>query len=150
MIVDKEILVTHYGASTYDPRLFKPITNRGMRNKPEGGLWTSPPKSTWGWMRWCRSEGYHLSRLRKRVNLIIKGKFLVIDEVEDLYDLPWRRSNNLFYIDFEALDPTLDAIHLTVKGEDETRFNEPGNLYGWDCETVLVLNKAAILEYSND
>jgi len=32
----------HYGSNKYDPKKVLPITNKGLPNKPKGGLWTSP------------------------------------------------------------------------------------------------------------
>ena len=62
----------------------------------------------------------------------------------------WRKNKNgssfkfLIGIDFEKmLSDGIDAIYLTEKGEQETRFESPG-LYGWDCECVLVMNPDCI------
>jgi hypothetical protein len=38
----------------------------------------------------------------------------------------------------------VDAIHLTERGEHETRLSQPYSLYGWDCECVLIMNPKGI------
>ena len=43
-------------------------------------------------------------------------------------------------LDFENIARHYDAIHLTPKGQEDTRWSTPHNLYGWDCETILILN----------
>ena len=51
------------------------------------------------------------------------------------------------YIDFEKLVKIgIDAIWLTEKGINQTHLSQPSNLYGWDVETVLVLNKKCCFE----
>lgn len=51
-------------------------------------------------------------------------------------------------IDFEAVCNDYDCIHLTSIGQCNTRFawgeNERYSLYGWDSETLLILNKECI------
>lgn len=51
-------------------------------------------------------------------------------------------------IDFEAVCKDYDCIHLTSIGQCNTRFgwgeNEPYSLYGWDAESLLILNKECI------
>jgi len=43
--------------------------------------------------------------------------------------------------DYEECATRYDAIHLTDRGQWATRMTHPKNLYGWDCESVLILNK---------
>lgn len=50
----------HYGHSDFNIAKFKPIKNDDYGwVKPNGGLWTSPLESNWGWKDWCISEGFH-------------------------------------------------------------------------------------------
>jgi hypothetical protein len=72
----------------------------------------------------------------------------VIDCIEDTDDLLWVPGTYREYIDFEVLAQSVDAVHLTVEGEAKTRYTEPRGLYGWDCETVLVLNPNSIIHFS--
>lgn len=49
-------------------------------------------------------------------------------------------------IDFEKIvvGNVYDAIKLTDKGQVETRFSR-NNLYGWDCESMVILNPDIIV-----
>ena len=48
--------------------------------------------------------------------------------------------------DFEKLlKDGYSAIWLTERGQTETRFSFPSTLYGWDVETVLILDKNSVL-----
>jgi hypothetical protein len=132
----------HYGANKYDPTLVKPILNAWV--KPRGGLWTSPVDSEYGWKDWCEGENYgHCDESNSfRLQLKSDARILKIDSLEDLLKLPMKDFNGLpsKYPDFECLSKKYDAIWLTVDGQNETRHSFPNNLYGWDCESVLILN----------
>lgn len=135
--------VIHYGSESYDDSMFYEISNRHFV-KPKGGLWTSPVKSNHSWKRWCIENDFHTRSLDKFFIIDITGaNILTIEGPDQLYDLP---SIELSYgmqirvLDFEKLMKKYDAIHLTEDGEISTRFTE-FNLYGWDCESVLVMNR---------
>lgn len=53
-------------------------------------------------------------------------------------------SFNRGYLDFELLAKNYDAIWLTENGQSETHLYYPINLYGWDCETVLIMNPYSV------
>ena len=47
--------------------------------------------------------------------------------------------------DYEAMiTDGVDAIYLTERGQRETSYSVPANLYGYDCESVLVMNPDCI------
>lgn len=135
----------HYGADCYKPEMFRPISDVPFRNKPQGGLWTSPVDSEYGWKDWAEDNDY--GDLTKHFELEFQGTVLKIDSVADMNELPWIEVNGSHFISFQALCAmwfSYDAIHLTAKGERDTRFSHPRDLYGWDCESVLVMNPDAI------
>ena len=132
----------HYGANKYDPSLFRPIKNDGWA-KPIGGLWASPLKSHCGWREWCKEENFRLSSFSEYFTLSLKdyARVLVIDDFESLLPLPAIDGHSDYKIvDFESITSQYDAIWLTPNGEEQTRFSRPVRLYGWDCESVLILN----------
>jgi len=141
------IEVIHYGTIGFHPDFFKPIENKRFV-KPEGGFWTSPVNSKWGWKDWCDSEDFRPCIDGYKYN--VNGNIITIDCVEDMLDLPWFSVKGYDYIDFELLAKSYDAIHLTKRGEELTRFTHPKSLYGWDCESVLILNKSAIKEVASE
>jgi len=132
----------HYGSLKYNEDLFKPITNRASRNKPNGGLWTSPIDSHHSWNEWTIDNDFMKSNMFFTVTLKNHARILRVDSKEDLKDFTWIETEYMPYIDFECLLPYYDAIWLTSEGEWDTRLCDfEKSLYGWDCECVLVLNK---------
>lgn len=141
-----KLRLRHYGNAHYNNKLFEPISDVPFRNKPLGGLWTSPVDSEYGWKHWCEDEDFR--DCEEYFDLEFNGTVLEINSVEDMDLLPWIESDGMHFVSFQALCAlgfSYDAIHLTVKGQEETRYTHPKSLYGWDCETVLVLNPGAIL-----
>jgi hypothetical protein len=123
--------------------LFTPICDIPFRNKPKGGLWTSPVDSSYGWSDWSKDNEY--GDLSSHFDLDFEGAVFEIDSLEDMNNLPWIENNSMYFVSFEPLVfMGYDAIRLTDKGQTDTRFTHPKSLYGWDCETVLVMNADAI------
>jgi hypothetical protein len=54
--------------------------------------------------------------------------------------------------DFERLlEDGIEGVYLTERGQEETRFgldNPWCDLYGWDCECVLVMRLESLFETS--
>jgi hypothetical protein len=85
---------------------------------------------------------------------------IIIRELEDLNKLIWlplpeirelvkRLGFTVPYgmeiIDFEGMKGNgIDAIWLTEAGQWETRHTYPRNLYGWDCETIFIMNESCV------
>lgn len=137
-------LVTFGCGERFRRNAYKPIRNRDFV-KPDGGLWASPINVAWGWKQWAEREEY--GDLSTWFEFDFRGRVLKIDKLKDLIALPRRHYDGyreMQWPDYEAiLARGVDAIHLTEKGESETRFSNP-NLYGWDCECVLVMNADAV------
>lgn len=146
-------LLIHYGSKKYDPSKVMKIKNqKNGWAKPNGGLWTSPLNSKFGWKEWCHLEKFRVCTRENSFLLELKdtAKIYIIDSKEDLESIPYygQYSN---YPDFEKLTERYDAIWLTYRGEIETRWSIYTylNLYGWDCESVLILNTSCCKEISN-
>jgi hypothetical protein len=124
----------------------------GLFIKPHGGLWCSPIDSDYGWEKWCRDNSFGDVAHEQMVTLDVDTtNFVTIDSVEDMETkLPWFQIHDMFWvIDFEKLvQDGVDGIHLTEKGQIDTRWTHPHSLYGWDCETILILNERCIKEVS--
>lgn len=137
-------VLIHYGATE-----LKPVAKIENNNwvKPKGGLWTSPIESNWAWKHWCESEQFRDCDEENSFTISLKpdAKILKIDEAGDLMGLPKKiLIESIVYPDFEKLAEMYDAIWLTEKGQWETRYSQPMSLYGWDCESVLILNESCI------
>lgn len=136
-------------------------------NKPkhDTGLWCSPIESENGWKDFCLSEIYNTSKLETFVTFSLRENslILVIDSKEDLIKIfemkLWNgfNSEKVGYVsshdrkklNFKLLSKHFDAIHLTVNGDYSTRFGcgaeyKDLDLYGWDCECLLILNGTCI------
>lgn len=135
----------HYGNYDFDDQKFEEVKNREWM-KPKGGLWTSPITSKWGWKDWCNAENFRECNISNsfEVKLNENAKILIINSCYDLdkilkisfkLDLIGRK-----ILDYEKLAQQYDAIHLTENGQRKTRYSI-NNLYGWDCETVFIMNK---------
>jgi len=136
-------LITYGCGKKFDVAKFKPVKNK-MFVKPEGGLWASPVNSSYGWREWCKNESF--GSLSHSFKFEFEGNVFVIDDTASAARMPWLSVYSyLQYPDFEKLVSLgYDAIWLTEKGQQETRFGEP-SLYGWDCESVLVMNPSGVL-----
>jgi hypothetical protein len=133
----------HYGATAYNEHKFASIKNIEFV-KPAGGLWVSPINSEWGWKDWCEMEGFRVCDEKNSFTIDIKdsAKIFIINSYEDLLKAPLT-GRMTRHIDFELMCKKYDAIWLTAKGQEKTRFTEPG-LYGWDCESILIMDKTVI------
>lgn len=139
-----EMDLIHYGSSSFDVGKIRPIINIG-REKPAGGLWTSPTSSKYGWADWCIDAEYYDCSKKDSfiVQLKSNSRVCIIDSLEDLLELPLIGEFK-DKLDFELLATMCDAIWLTEQGQKETHLSYPVNLYGWDCESVLIMNPKCI------
>lgn len=137
--------ITYGCGDAFDPAKFRPIKNSPYPvNKPEGGLWATPIGSDFGWLDCGAGDSIHGYEGCESFSFDYKGRFFVIDCLEDYKKVPWRHRGvfDLFeqYVDFEKMEKMgVDAIHLTLQGMAETSYSDP-QLHGWDCETVLIFN----------
>jgi hypothetical protein len=135
-------LVCYGCGNEFDLSKFESVKNRN-HVKPSGGLWTSPIDSEWGWKDWCKSNEW--GDLSSSFRLRFTGRVYVIDSMDAAKQLPWRKpswSSHVAWPDYESI-VGIDAIYMTLEGEEATRYDEP-SLYGWDCETVWIMNPICV------
>lgn len=121
-----------------------PWKGNGIFCKPFGGLWVSPLESEYGWVDWCFDEEYGgLDKKYKVIFDIDMGEIITINEYADIVLLPWYRVVKTAYaVDYEALKISgTKGVYLTEKGQYETRFTHPYDFYGWDCESIVILDE---------
>jgi predicted RNA-binding Zn-ribbon protein involved in translation (DUF1610 family) len=131
--------------------MFRPIENL-LHVKPDGGLWASPytPKGEFisSWHEWCY---YNQPEWIKNDAVILTlksdAKIYIIDCLRDfeilcenIGFLNFLDLKFLKFLDFEKASTMYDAIFLTARGQRETRYSIPYSLYGWDCESILIMN----------
>lgn len=152
----------HYGHDKFDINRFVKIKNKDLRNKPHGGLWSSPTKDVdVGWARWCIQEEFYTDKLDKYFDFKLKdsARVLRIEKIKDLEKLPrvniydgfdgLKTLNTMnFDIDFEEIAKNYDAILVYMYRDEESKGMKSMyyELYGWDVDTLLVLNPDVIKE----
>jgi len=136
----------HYGSKKFTPKLFHPITNYSV--KPDGGLWASPVNAKYGWKEFCTREGFRVEKLRTsfKFTLAENANILRLTSAAQLNELP-KAPNNIdkeyaaVFLDFEKLMADgVDAIQVNITGDG--LYNK---LNGWDCDSILILNKNIIM-----
>lgn len=159
----KNIIFVHYGTNKIKEKLFKTIKNRRGWNKPSGGIWASPLNSNHSWRKFCLDENFNIGTLKKHILFKINpnSKIYTINSYLDLIKLKkyWIYDKNRIFnevmIDYEKMmKDGYDGIYLTEDGEHDTRFSPYGrydcsmggklDLYGWDCESIVIFNKNII------
>lgn len=140
--------------------------------KPHGGLWAAPinPKDSWGWKEWCETNEFHTERLAKSFEFTLTDnakvlylndmlhevdtdEYLSVDksiekavhindylsglrrdrrrDIEDLaLDIDFYYLKNVYH--YDAIEVKIDSIFYWL-------------LYGWDVDSLLVLNPDCIV-----
>lgn len=142
----------HYGHKTFNKDKFQQIRNVPMDSwvKPSGGLWASATDARYGWKDWCEEEEFRECTEENSFIFHFKqgAKVFLIDGLTSLNKLPRRDTgrlgpNSLYLIDFEqCLRNGIDAIELMLYGPAQNELYWA--LYGWDCDSVLVMNPDCI------
>ena len=146
-------LYIHYGSPKFSPHMFQEITNRDSFNKPYGGLWASRVGAERSWRNWCESENFRLQCLDTHFRFAITpaAKVCHLYSSKDLDLLPQREDyidTGRFYPDFEQMvKDGWDAVELHLSSEDEDLGYDSLYwwLYGWDCDSILILNPKIIM-----
>lgn len=126
------------------------LINNGI-NKPYGGLWNckyTPNKEfVSAWEEFCTKECFCDDTINSGVifNLKNNTRVYVIDTLSDLINLADEYSQESILpftklLDFTKIAKDFDCIYLTDRGQCETRFSREVSLYGWDVESLLILN----------
>lgn len=154
-----EAVYVHYGctAREFTPERFEEIRNQPFFTKSSGGLWASPAQAPFGWVDFCRREGYEpRSGLDKRFffSLHVDARVFQITSREDFDLLPKCNlakdflDTEVLLIDFEmcrrrgidAIEYHYSAVHREKALGDEMDRMLPG----WDCDSILILNPQII------
>ena len=131
----------HYGSSVFDIHKFMPVTNRHeitFMNKPYGGLWASPVDSDNDWYNWCLNEDFNIESLDEYFDFTLKSNSKILsinDYIEPIHD-----SYIKVRVNFESfVKAGYDALYVSYNYETAQVF------YGWDVDTLLVLNPDCIV-----
>jgi len=136
----------HYGSQKYDPEIFQPIRNINSFSKPHGGLWASRDNAEYGWRDWCKDNDYGTIVEENSFRFIVSdtANILYLKTENDLLNLPLQRDSRpayqWYFPDFEKLlADGIDAVEVI----DIDQLYYP--LYGWDCESIVVMNPDIII-----
>jgi hypothetical protein len=112
--------------------------------EPAGGLWTSTVTGhdsgfASAWTDWARGEEFVPANTPMSVlRADAEARIYRIDGRSDLDALRGQYPAGPLDVDWEAVGRDFDAVHLTAKGAQETRYGLP-NLYTWEVESTLWL-----------
>lgn len=143
----------HYGSTHFDISKFDIPKNRPFFQKPFGGLWASPTDAKYGWKDWNSDNGFRECDQENSFCFTLRNgaKVYHIRNCEDVLKMPEVESYIKLHEhvpDFEKMAKEYDAIELHLS--DDSR-HEPGEslyfaLYGWDCDSIIILNPYIICE----
>lgn len=150
----------HYGSSEFNIDIFEPVKNRPYWIKPFGGLWGTPlPETSSGWAQFCKDNDFRLRSLHQWFDFSLSDNAEVysIANSSDILKLKdmgycgvsYNTTTHIFdlqvdWIDFEGLiDLGYDAVECKLNHETYWA------LYGWDCDSILILNPDVIEAYKD-
>lgn len=131
----------HYGSAKFDKSKFKGIENIQFFNKPSGGIWACEVGTKFGWKEFCKREGIDWVDLSNsfEFELKLEARVLRLHASDDYIEFRSKYAINDIGIklalgyDFERIAKEYDVIDFKV-GELYMA------LYGWDVDSILVLN----------
>ena len=153
MVTDKVYI--HYGSNKFSNDEWEPIKNENWI-KPHGGLWASAIDAPYGWKDWNETSDYMKCEEENSFKFKLKpeAKILIIDSEKALEQLIPNKTYSMngyvhgigsarqYYLNFETLSRRYDAIDFQLSKDHELYWL----MYGWDCDSILVMNKDIIEE----
>lgn len=128
-----------------------------MWMKPTGGLWASKENASFGWSQFVKENSHFEVDKQKSFKFVLKNgtRKATIYTDTDLNKLPMQAHKSKGYVDWRCIDFEkclllgVDAIELCWYG-DEYKDRADGDLYhllyGWDCDSILILNPKVVEE----
>ena len=144
----------HYGSRHFDPKRFVPVANISFWIKPRGGFWASRVDAPFSWKDWNEDSNYMSCIASNAVRFTMdNARVLVIRSLEQLMAVAviygTVEENGLsgqVRLDFERLKSVCDAVEVFISADQRLYWA----LYGWDCDSVVVLNPDVIKEVLED
>lgn len=149
----KHTIYVHYGHKEFDLKSFKRVSNREAFVKPFGGLWGSPIDSEYGWKQWVDDNDFndvvgndkYVEDNKFYFTLKPFTRLLYISNSSDLIELPKLKnkfdvSNIMVTLDFEKIRRYYDAVEVSISSDRQLYWD----LYGWDVDSVLILNPECV------
>lgn len=172
VISDTKTIYIHYGNDHYEKRDVDLSIKDFVKKPKRAALWGSPEEAEFSWKDWSECEQWNLSALEKSFRFKLKGgsKILFIRSEKDIDELDEILKTNTSSIEkyYSRLTPissvimsllgsitpekynTIDFAKLQENGIDAVEIEYNGYthdaFYGWDCDSICVLNPDAIEE----
>ena len=145
----------HYGSSHFENGRYNIPEDLVYSNKPRGGFWACSCNAVNSWKKWCIDNDFH-RKCDDRVSFYFRifpiANILTIATLEDCQKLPIRCTELMLkkVIDYKAcLEQGIDAIEykydLACESDEFDAIDDV--MWGWDCDSILILNPAIILPY---
>ena len=147
----EKIEYIHYGSSAFELERFSRISNTQYFTKPHGGLWASRADALYGWKNFSYENHIDCDLYKNfKFTLLDNANVVHIYSVKDLESLP-QSKNEMGWVslDFEKmLEDGIDAIELHLSEEHWNGFLNSlyYKLYGWDCDSILIMNPDIIIQ----
>ena len=165
-IIESNKTYRHYGSDKYNRDIKVDLSYKKLTlSKPKkAALWGTPIESDFGWKDWCEREDFDLDSLKTYFDFKLRpgSKVLIIENEQDLDGLDefihhdeyandighddlilmifgYRRAEQVL-LNWEKLVSIVDAVEILYNDFTCYRF------YGWDCDSICVLNPDAIEE----
>jgi hypothetical protein len=172
IITDTNTIYVHYGNDHFEKREVD-LRIKGFVTKPsKAAIWGSPEDAEFSWKDWSEGEHWNLGALEKSFRFKLKGdsKILFISSKKDIDELDESLKTNTSAIEkhysgltsvsslimsmLGSITPekynTIDFTKLRENGIDAVEIEYNGythdNFYGWDCDSICVLNPDAVEE----
>jgi hypothetical protein len=172
IITDTNTIYVHYGNDHFEKREVD-LSIKGFVTKPlKAAIWGSPENAEFSWRDWSEGEHWNLGALEKSFRFKLKGdsKILFIRSKKDIDELDESLKTNTSAIEkhysgltsvsslimsmLGSITPekynTIDFAKLRENGIDAVEIEYNGYtrdaFYGWDCDSICVLNPDAVEE----
>ena len=134
----------HYGHRKFDREKFVPIKNQSSV-KPIGGLWCCRCGQKQTWKNWNEHSNFAKCEEKNSFTFSIAKdtKVLVINSSEELASCGFIKTleHGIITLDFERiLSKGIGALEVNISRDQNLYWD----LYGWDCDSVLILDPDCI------
>lgn len=147
-------LFVHYGSQHYDKNKFVLAKNEKQWMKPVGGLWGSPVGSQYSWKKWCEDNDFSFYAENECFffRLACPQNWSIVHSRKEWEKYP--KQSPLLGLGHAAIDYELitnkgigDGLpNYAIVTEFEDREEFDFCFWGYDCDSVLVLDDSILIE----
>ena len=171
IITDTKTIYIHYGNNHFEKRDVDLRIKDFVKKPKRAALWGSPEDAEFSWRDWSECEHWNLGSLEKSFRFKLKdgSKILFIRSEKDIDELDeilktntsveesfskLTSTSSMLMSLLDSITPekynTIDFAKLQENGIDAVEIEYNGythySFYGWDCDSICVLNPDAVEE----